>query len=232
MKTKKPIITELLNELHSGYSDNKAPLHKQDIYFILPIANQAIELEKGIDKMVLDKNFICAASLTRSLLECSLVLAYALSFHELNKEIEEEEFFDKFLENGRMQKYYKKRWRNVRDIDLLDVFNILFHIDIQSDYDSLCNILHYSKSHITLPIKSMEGGKFQVNIGYNKSFVNVTEEQQDWIVRIKKLMIDTICFNIAAEINGRRMYNEIEVSKVAMAAQSYWISEYGTRKSN
>lgn len=179
MKAKKTIITELLFELNSGYSDNEAPLYKQDLFFILPIANQAIELDKGIDKMVLDNNFICAASLTRSLLECSLVLLYALSFHSLNKEIDEEEFFDKFLEEGRIQKYYRNKWRNVRDIDLLDVFNELLHIDIHSDYKKLCDILHYSKSHINLPIKSMEGEKFQINIGYDKTIVNMTEDQKN-----------------------------------------------------
>lgn len=227
---KRPSITSLLVELNSGYLEDKSPLYKQDLLFILPVANQAIELEKGIEKMISDNNFICAASLTRGLMESSLVLVYSLSYYGLNSEVDEDKFYDKFLEKGRLQKYYKKKWRSVRDIDLLEVFKELFHVDLENDYNKLCDILHYSISHVDLPVKSVAGNSFSINIGYDKNIQKMSEEQKDWIAFLKEFMIDTISYSIAVEINSRRIVNNFVSSQIARTAQDYWFSKYGSVK--
>lgn len=69
-------LTDLLAELMNS---GGRQLYLWEIYLIYPISNQAQVLERGIREAVDTKNYICAASLLRSLAESTMALVYGLT---------------------------------------------------------------------------------------------------------------------------------------------------------
>lgn len=201
-----------------------------DIAIIYPVCYQAGVLKRAINLELSKNNFITAASLTRSLMESVMVMNYALSFEETDK-VSQKDFYSKFLESGRLQKFSKKKkiWKNVRDIDdLIPKFKEILNLDLQSDYEKLCNILHFSTSQIHEMISDVsDDGSFSFVLpNQSTPLKEIRPDKLLWIRQLVEMLEDTINFCISKEIFTVIHQKNLRQSKIAEDCASQWLQKY------
>ncbi|HMS25310.1 MAG TPA: DUF5677 domain-containing protein [Acidimicrobiia bacterium] len=172
-------------------------LYEHEMLIILPAINQAVAQIEGIQILVDGSNFIGAVSLLRSLLETTMVFVYECTAER------KEDHYKQFLENDRLMRWSKsdKKWVQVKDFHLIANFESQTGWEIESLYNSCCEIIHFSTRHmnlITTPDESEEGF-VEISLGfphkdvrqrYYQEIIDSSKICQAWIMRYLRALIE------------------------------------------
>lgn len=203
-------INDLLGELM--LSGNGA-IFSWEMLIIYPIANQSQVLTRGIKEAIQSENYICAASLLRSLIESVMSLVYALS---IPKE-DEEEFYKQFTKHGRLRRWSKSKkcWENVRDTHLISQFEKVTEIRAENIYDKLCDILHFSIKHMQIMHQKNSERPIATKMIISDHGPKMPKADYDTLIEICGILDYVLKRHIAAEIHLKRSKNDEPISKIA-----------------
>jgi len=203
-------INDLTKELIESGSLKIYPWEQLIVY---PVANQSQILIRGIKESIKSKNYICAVSLLRSLIESTMVLVYDTSI----RKTDETEYYNKFLEKGRLQRWSKskKRWENVRDEHLIRQFKTATNLDITNIYDSTCDILHFTIQHSKLLFIKSSNGPRRFTCAIGESGPKISQKEYAKIIKIVNNLNFIIKTQIAAAIHQKRKQNNEPFSEIA-----------------
>lgn len=196
MKNKKQIeINDLLYELLNSKDGN---VYDWELLVTCPAANQAQILENGIKEAMKSKNFVVAASLLRSLIECAMVFVYDASIPKKDHQ----EYYTQFMTNGRLMRWSKsrKKWVKVKDDDLIRQFENTTKVSIRKTYDNACDILHFSTAHIKL----LSPQPNNTTITFSKEGPEIPQEKYIEIAKTTENLIGIIKLYLAAAIHKKR----------------------------
>lgn len=208
MQNKEEItINDLVKELMESGSLKIDPWEE---LIIFPIANHSQILIRGINDSIKARNYVCAVSLLRSLIESTMVLVYDTSITKEN----ETEYYKKFLENNRLQRWSKskKKWENVRDEHLIKQFELATRLNIKNIYYSACDVLHFSLQHSKFLFKKDSRG---VTCEIGEAGPEIPKKEYDKIIKLISDLTFIIKTQIAAAIHQKRLRNDEPESQVA-----------------
>lgn len=183
-----------------------------EILVIYPVANQSQILARGISNAIGAKNYLCAASLLRSLVESTMALVYALTIPKEN----EQEFYEQLAQHGRLQRWSKskKRWENVRDDHLIQQFEKTTQLKIEKIYNKLCNILHFSTVHMQMLGAGTEGDRM-ASLKIGEEGPDMPEQSYVILRELTDNLLSVIKRHVAAEIHLKRNHHGEPLSEIA-----------------
>ena len=140
-----------------GYYGKMLNIYPDDFFFFFPYTNQALALLSGIETAYFGRNFLCAAILTRSLLDCVMSWIYVTQVTQDDYK----DFLDEFMKSGEITKVTKKGNKRTRVTgqDLTDTFKKCRGIDLSNSYKQLSKMVHPSIHHFhanTRPTPDLE----------------------------------------------------------------------------
>jgi hypothetical protein len=181
---------EIEDAIMQKYSvDNN--IYRNDLYFFNPYTNEALALLSGIEYSISDKNFLCAAILTRSLLDCTMSLIYVMSVPPSDYEA----FIEEFIAKGELTKLVKDNKKRIRITgkDLTSSFSRCTQIDFSNTYKQLSKMVHPTIHHLHASTHSTpnEDSDFYVGITPGK-FTVYPQHLYDELEEIVRLCMSTI----------------------------------------
>jgi len=127
-------------------------LLESDLYFTYPFTNQALALAAGIESTWSEGNFLCAANLTRSLLDCMLSLSYTIHVCKNDQQA----FVEEFQKTGELTKPSPKGKRNrLAGKDLVFAFKKRTGFDMGNSYIQLSKLVHPTLLHLHAGIEDL-----------------------------------------------------------------------------
>jgi len=134
-----------------------------DIYFIYPYTNQSLALLSGIESAFYSKSFLCAAVLTRCLLDCVLSLSYALHVDRYDSQA----FVDEYRKSGELTKPNPKGKRfRLTGKDLVNAFKECTGFDVSNSYTQLSKMVHPTIHHLHASIKELPESDADFEFGF------------------------------------------------------------------
>lgn len=209
-KSNEDNFTDLLAELMRSAGGK---VHTWEILVIYPVANQSQILVRGIREAVDAKNYICAASLLRSLIESSMALVYSLTIPKNN----EDEFYKQLAENGRLRRWSKgkKSWENVRDVHLIEQFEKATKLKVENIYNKLCDILHFSTAHMQMLGAGSDENIRMASLKISEAGPDMSQGEYDILLELTNDLMYVIKRYIAAEVHLKRSGHGESVSEIA-----------------
>jgi len=154
-------------------------MYPWELLITYPAVNMAVNLVEGIKHLAKKNNFIGVVSLTRSLIEVTLVFVYECTSE---KNIG---FYEQFVKNGRLMRWSKNesRWVKIKDWELIGHFESVTGLKVRKTYDNCCNVLHFSKDQskmlVSKNLKNPRKGLIELGVGVPK----VPKEKYDKIIK-------------------------------------------------
>jgi len=212
MKNNKEItINDLLAELMKS---GKGNIYPHEYLVIYPIGNQAQILERGIINEINAKNYVCAVSLLRSLIESAMTLVYDAS----TKKEEVDEYYKQFIKFGRIcRKNKKNKWVKLTGSDLIKQFEKITKLKIMNIYNTTCDVLHFSSAHVRMLTSKSKKNNKSLEIIFGNTGPKISDKEYQNIKQITDDLISIIKQYIAAGIHRKRIDHKEPVSKIANA---------------
>jgi len=209
-KIDKISINDLLKEL---ICSDDCKIYPWEQLVIFPVANQSQILARGIRDEIRTKNYICAVSLLRNLIESAMILVYNTSIEKEN----EDEYFKQLVDNGRLRRWSKseKEWESVRDVHLIKQFKIATGLDIETQYQNACDVLHFSIKHSQFVFVKNTKGPNSSTIEIGESGPKMPQREYEIIQKLVYDLFYIIKTQIAVEIIQKRLKNNEKPSKIA-----------------
>ncbi len=166
-------LTERLMRLRDGN------LYEWELLITYPSVNMVANLIDGIKQLVKQNNFIGTMCLTRSLIETVMVFVYDCTSQK------PDDFYKKFVENGRLMKFdtSKNQWVKLRDDDLIRHFESVTQLSVRKTYDTCCNILHFSSDQIKILADANSQKEGTATIKMGAGALDMPKEKWDEILK-------------------------------------------------
>lgn len=199
-KNKRIEINDLLEEL---LNSGKGDVHDWELLISLPALNQFQVLSRGIRDAIQSKNYICAASLMRSLLESTMVFIY----DSTAQKYDEEEYYSQFISHKRLRRWSKskKKWEHVRDEHLVKQFEDATKIKISDFYNMMCNVLHFSFDHSRMLVSS-DKSQDEVTFSIGEIGPSFDKDSYDRLSKMTEFLKEQVKLYLAVAVKKKREY--------------------------
>jgi hypothetical protein len=163
-------------------------LYQDDLYFVYPFTNQALALLSGIECAYFGKNFLSAAILTRSLIDCVMSLVYMTQVSTNDYRA----FIDEFQRSGELTKNTAKGRKPLTGKDLTKVFQKNTGANLSESYKQLSKMVHSTIFHIHANTKMIPNTESDFEIAFVGEKLEYPQRFYDELKDIVAVCIDTI----------------------------------------
>lgn len=167
------------------------PFYEAEFLFIFPFTNQAIALLSGIEAAYCSRNFLCAAILTRSLLDCVMSLIYV---DQARQKEDYKEFIEEYERTGELTKPNSKRTKRYRlhGNDLVEAFKNFNGINVNNTYVQLSKMVHPTKFHFHASTTPTPDSDCDCGIAFYGEKTEYPQHLYDELLEIIELCIDQL----------------------------------------